>query len=164
VTYEAAEVIERGGEDLESVFRAEYPGVARLIGSIVRDPGRAEELAVEVFLRWGKRSGPGSAGAWLRRVAVRLALDELRKRKRWERVSGLFGKNRTEGAAERRFAVTRTLEALKKRDVELLVLRTEGLSYEELAQVLGLNLASVGTLLARARKSFEEEYRRHDPE
>ncbi len=54
------------------------------------------------------------------------------------------------------------LGALPTRQAELLLLRHEGLSYDEVAAALGLNPASVGTLLARAQQAFRKEYvKRH---
>ena len=40
----------------------------------------------------------------------------------------------------------------------LLLLRADGLSYDETAAALNLNPSSVGTLLARARQAFRKEY------
>ena len=40
----------------------------------------------------------------------------------------------------------------------MLLLRSEDLSYEELAGALDLNPASVGTLLSRAQEAFRKEY------
>jgi RNA polymerase sigma-70 factor (ECF subfamily) len=40
----------------------------------------------------------------------------------------------------------------------LLLLRSHGLSYGELASALHLNPASVGTLLSRAQDAFRKEY------
>jgi RNA polymerase sigma-70 factor (ECF subfamily) len=37
--------------DIESLFRARFDRVARVIARVVRDPARAEELAVEAFVR-----------------------------------------------------------------------------------------------------------------
>ena len=37
--------------DIETIFVAQYDRVARVIARVVRDPARAEELAVEVFLK-----------------------------------------------------------------------------------------------------------------
>lgn len=147
-------------ENLEDLFRAEYPTVARLIASITRDPGRAEELAVEVFLRWDKQSGVENSAAWLRRTAIHIALDELRRRRRSERLQSLLPWRTPPAQLETQTQVTRALAALKPRDAELLLLRAEGLTYEELAQTCNLTPASVGTLLARARKAFEKEYSR----
>jgi 2-iminoacetate synthase ThiH len=42
----------------------------------------------------------------------------------------------------------------------LLMLRAEGLSYQELAATLRLHPASVGTMLARAEEKFKREYER----
>ena len=44
------------------------------------------------------------------------------------------------------------------RQTELLLLRHDGASYEELASTLELNPASVGTLLSRAQQAFRKEY------
>jgi len=40
----------------------------------------------------------------------------------------------------------------------MLVLRTQGFDYQQLAAMLELNAASVGTLLARAQDGFRREY------
>lgn len=50
------------------------------------------------------------------------------------------------------------LAALRPRQAEMLLLRLEDLSYEELASALDLNPASVGTLLSRAQEAFRKEY------
>lgn len=40
--------------DIEAIFRAQYARLARVIASVIRDPARAEELAVEVLLKWSR--------------------------------------------------------------------------------------------------------------
>ena len=66
--------------DLDAAFCAHYTKVFRIIARVVHDPARAEELAVEVFLKlWKKQLQPGAnPEAWLYRVVVRTGLDELR--------------------------------------------------------------------------------------
>jgi DNA-directed RNA polymerase specialized sigma24 family protein len=56
--------------DIDALFRAHYRRVARMIARVVRDPARAEELAVEVFLKlWRNSSAQGDhAEGWLYRV------------------------------------------------------------------------------------------------
>jgi RNA polymerase sigma-70 factor (ECF subfamily) len=54
--------------------------------------------------------------------------------------------------------VRTVLAALDSRQAELLLLRSSGLSYEEVAAALDLNPASVGTLLSRAQQSFRKEF------
>jgi len=159
--------IESEGTDLGAVFRAEYQGVARAIFRIILDPARAEELAVEVFIRWSQTrpaQNQNSEG-WLYRTAVRIALDELRfraRRRRYESLSRLVLPSPTpeqiQVAAEDRHAVREVLGSMGRRDAELLLLRNQGFSYEEIASALHLNPASVGTLLSRAQMAFRKEY------
>jgi len=51
--------------------------------------------------------------------------------------------------------VRKTLNLLSKRDKEVLVLKYSGYSYDEIAKTLKLNKSSVGTIIARAQKSFK---------
>lgn len=155
------------GTELEAVFHAHYDGIARLIASITRDPGRAEELAVEVFLKWttSEVTDASRISGWLHRTAVRLALDELRRRTRRERVERLVQvvrRPRTPEeihvASDREARVAAVLAAMKRRDTAILLLRAEGMTYEELASALSLNPASMGTLLTRAQTAFRKEY------
>jgi RNA polymerase sigma factor (sigma-70 family) len=54
--------------------------------------------------------------------------------------------------------VRAAIHRLGERERQLLLLRAEGYGYRELAAALGLNEASVGTLLARAKRAFRESY------
>lgn len=153
--------------DLENIFRAQYGRIARVIAGVVRDRARAEELAVEVFLKlWrNRRAQGGQAEAWLYRVAVRTGLNELRRQMRQARYERLLGFARgwptpedLHAAAEERENVRLVLGTMAPRRAELLLLRSQGLSYDQMACALGLHPASVGTLLRRAQQAFREEY------
>ena len=78
--------------DFEQTFRAQYERIARVIAGVVHDSARAEELAVEIFLKfWRNPKAHGeNANGWLYRAAVRKALDELRRRNRRARYESLF--------------------------------------------------------------------------
>jgi RNA polymerase sigma factor (sigma-70 family) len=56
-------------------------------------------------------------------------------------------------------SVRLALESLSERDRQLLLMREEGFKYEEIANVIGVAPASVGTLIARALRRFVEVYR-----
>jgi len=47
---------------------------------------------------------------------------------------------------------------MKNSQAELLILRSDGFTYEEIAMALKLNPASVGTLLNRAEEAFRKAY------
>jgi RNA polymerase sigma-70 factor (ECF subfamily) len=156
-----------GGVDIETIFHTHYERIARIIARVLRDPSRAEELAVEVFLKWSRNpSARGeNAQAWLRRVAVRAGLDELRRegrRTRHRSVLRFVGYAPTpediRASKEEQERVRAVLATIQPRQAELLILRSEGLRYDELASTLDLNPASIGTFLSRAEQAFRKEY------
>jgi len=163
-----------GGFDFDSVFLSHYPRLARIIARVTGDPARAEELAVEALWKlWRSPEAHGEgAGAWLYRTAVRLGLNELRgsgRRARHESLAEVPANfpdpEQARAAAEERRQVREVLAALDARQASLLVLRTSGLSYEELAAALELNPSSIGTLLSRAQQAFRKEYvKRYGPQ
>lgn len=157
--------------ELEVVFRAEYRRIARVIARVTRDPGRAEELAVDVLLKWERtpRAHGDHASGWLYRTAVRVGLNELRggaRRSWYERLfsqpEGTADGPRTpedvHAVSEDQRQVRTVLRVLPWRSAAMLLLRSEGLSYLEIAGALNVNPGSVGTLLARAQRAFRKEF------
>lgn len=156
----------------EQVFLEHYPRVVRIIGRVVSDRARAEQLASDVFwklFRHGRNALDQQVGAWLYRAALSAALDALRVAGRRSRHEAAAAVETTRAARprdpladmlleERRAQVQTTLRRLKRRDARLLLLRAAGLTYEEVARTLGLNPRSVGTLLNRAEAAFEREH------
>src|SRR5579871_4126385 len=70
--------------DIDSLFAEHYAAVTRLIYRVVGDTGWAEELASEAFWKLHRdppRSDRNLVG-WLYRTGLRLALDNLKMRKR----------------------------------------------------------------------------------
>jgi len=158
--------IEESPPSFKTTFYLHYDRIARTIARVVGDPACAEELATEVFWKlWRSPHAQGEkAGGWLYRTAIHLAVCELRRRarhSRYERLLRLVSPSTPEeirAAREEQEQVRRVLAAIKPRDAELLLLRGNDFSYEEIAAALGLNTASVGTLIGRARLAFRKEY------
>jgi RNA polymerase sigma-70 factor (ECF subfamily) len=154
--------------DFETLFETHYESTARAIARVIHDNGRAEELAVEAFLKLSRnpQAQGDKAGAWLHRTAIRLALDELRRRSRRTRYEGLLaifasGPRRPDelfSAAQEQGRVRAVLAGIGTRHAELLLLRHDGASYDELASSLEIHAASVGTFLSRAQQAFRKEY------
>jgi RNA polymerase sigma-70 factor (ECF subfamily) len=151
----------------DGLFADNYAALTRVIYRVVGDMGCAEELAAEAF--WKLHRNPPASdhnlGGWLRRTGLRLALDNLKKRKRRAHYEALAPgpealQNPEEALAqlEQRARVRQVLMVLKREYATLLVLRSEGYSLGEMASVLNLNPGSVGTFLARADAAFRKEY------
>lgn len=164
----------RAGDWFEGAFREHYPRVVGVLARLTGDRGQAEEIAADVFSKLSRRpallGGRNGFTAWLYRVATNAGLDALRanaRRLRREdeagaerlRASGQSGALEELLSQERRARVRTVLAALKPRDAQLLLLRADGLAYRELAEALGVQPGSVGTLLARAETEFERRFR-----
>jgi RNA polymerase sigma-70 factor (ECF subfamily) len=153
--------------DFEAFFYSQYDRTARAIVRVVRDPARAEELAVEAFWKLWRHPGAHSEKAvgWLYRAAIRMALNDLRRQARSNRYEALSDSphgsptpEEAHAAAEEQRHVRLVLTAIDPRKAELLLLRSNGLSYEELASSMKMNPKSVGSLLSRAQDAFRKEY------
>ena len=155
-------------EALDAIFGAHYERIARVIGRVIHDQARAEELAVDVFLKWWRnpRAHGEHAEGWLYRAGVRTALDELRRQTRRDRFERLFSLARqSPPTPEQLFAanagqqrVRAVLGALSRRHAELLLLRAQDLTYQEIAAALALHPNYVGSLVSRAQEAFRKEF------
>ena len=166
-TRAVADTAQEDSFDFESFFHAHYERIARVIARLIGDPARAEELAVEALWKlWqNPRAHGDSAGGWLYRTAVRMGLNELRSTVRRARheslaepVAAFPSPEEVRAAAEEQRQVRQVLAALDPRQAGLLLLRSSGLSYQEVADAMEINPASVGTLLSRAQEAFRKEY------
>jgi RNA polymerase sigma factor (sigma-70 family) len=163
----------RAGLTFERVFLAYYPRIVTVLYRVVGDRTRAEELTNEVFWRahrqWSSRAVNTNPGGWLYRTATNLGIDDLRlttRRRRYEQTAARDVCD--EGASptpldgllqmEKRIQVQAVLYSMKKWQAQILILRSSGLSYEELASALGIKRTSVGTTLARAEREFHKRY------
>jgi RNA polymerase sigma-70 factor (ECF subfamily) len=159
----------------ELVVRFERP-VYTLILRMVHDPAAAEDLAQEVFVKAFRHLATydpeRKLASWLFKIAHNSSIDHLRRAVvetvplAAEKDEGgdflaVLADTSTEGplAAVERRAMARALEraiaGLRGEYREAVVLRyVEGLSYQEICDVLGLPLGTVKTNLHRARKEL----------
>lgn len=162
------------GRRLEALFREHYPRVVGLLARLTGDRGQAEEIAADAFSKLAGRplllQERDDCTPWVYRVATNAGLDAIRSRSRRKRreeeaQAAILAAGPQPDAlnemlrAERRARVRAVLGALKPRDAQLLLLRADGLAYREVAQTLGIQPGSVGTLLARAEAEFERKFR-----
>jgi RNA polymerase sigma-70 factor, ECF subfamily len=158
--------------DLETLFHQQWNRLCAALYRFTGDPAEAEDLAMEAFVQLWQHP-PANAenlGGWLYRVATRLGLNRLRAAARRGRYELSAERDQTEaddpehaaGLRQERARVRSVLAQMDERQARLLLLRHAGFSYQEIAAALELNLASVGTLLARAEQAFSKLYEKED--
>ncbi len=156
--------------DIEALFRGHYGRVTRMIARVVGDRVRSEDLAVDAFLKlWRNHKAQSeNVEGLLYRVAVRAGLDELRRQRRrghYERMLA-WVQPRPRAAtpedihsvSQKQSKVRSVLSVLEPRQAQFLVLRSQDFTYQEVASILNMNPASIGTLVSRAEESFRKEY------
>lgn len=145
------------------------------VGALLRrmlDPvgldGLTEDLAQETFLRAFRAldrfdlEGPASFSTWLLRIASRLAINELaRKRPRLAPADGL-GSPTTPESEHRRKRIGQAIAAavgeLPPTFRAAFILREyHGLDYAEISEMLDLELGTVKSRLSRARRLLREQ-------
>jgi RNA polymerase sigma-70 factor (ECF subfamily) len=140
------------------------PGLVRLSYAICRDRHRAEELVQEAFVRLWRSppdAGEPAIASWMRSTVTNLSISAIRRKRRdWTLIdeSGTARDLRAEmpgRAGERREDLSRIAAALERLDPDkraMIMLRVnEGLSYEAIANHLGVPIGTVMSRLNRAR-------------
>lgn len=134
--------------------------LARLLGA--EDPESVvQEAFLKVYARWESLRDPAAAPAYLRRTVVNLSKNSLRHRmvRRRHAEQEAPAVPSAEVSAHARHEVAAVLTAiagLPRRRREALVLRHWlGLSYQEIADALGVSAGSARSLASRAISELE---------
>ncbi len=144
--------------DYEDFFRREFPRVVRTVYLVVRDVGRAEELSQEAFIQlfrhWTKVSGYERPDAWVRRVAIRLAVRNSRRdRLRWLLERETFPAPQAEGTS---VELDQALEQLSTSQRAAVVLHYyEDRPVDEIADILDCSTNTVKSHLHRGRNRLK---------
>ena len=154
--------------DVERLFRTYNAALVRYLTRRLGDRDWAEEVAQETFVRALRQDSITNERAWLFAVATNLVRDEARKDARRRRHLALLAEQERDSVAEpevtsleraQEAALARkAIDALAERDRLALLMREEGLDYNEIAEALELSPGSVGTTLSRARRRLVEGY------
>jgi RNA polymerase sigma-70 factor (ECF subfamily) len=167
--------------DFDGFFATEFPVIARAAWFVVLDTGVAKEIAQEAFCRayerWDRVARYDRPGAWVRTVAIRLALRTRDRRRRETPLGEVDTIRSSQGrAAGSPGAATDTaiatlenvdlqaaLRGLPRQQRAALVLRYLcDLDIEELAEVIGCKPATARVHLHRGRQALGQALGGHD--
>lgn len=151
-------------ELLDSLVREHLDSVYRVAFSVVRDSALAEDVAQDAILKAWKAlptfRGDSSLRSWVLRITHNTAISTLRRRREELRDPALLpeqeSRSSTEAEAVQHLSIDAFEEALDQLDElsrSIVVLReVEGLTYEEIADLVGVPLPTVKTRLLRGRR------------
>ncbi|MGH2464668.1 MAG: RNA polymerase sigma factor [Candidatus Limnocylindrales bacterium] len=138
--------------DLDAELVAAYPMLARRLTVILSDSDEGQDVAQAAFARALERRSRfrgGDVRAWLYTIGIRLALNELRRRRRLVALSD---------ATEPVWAMTSepdlwiALAHLEPRQRAALVLATlDGYTHAEIGSILGVREGTVSSWISRSK-------------
>lgn len=147
----------------------------RLLGDLESARDASQEVFLRVFRAAGRAEPRGKVSTWLYRIAVNHCLNQLRRKRlvRWLSLADLFESAEGEQAPDaevpdpgpdperaleerqRWIATRRAIQRLPPgQRAVLLLARFEGLSYREIAEVLGVTEGAVESRLVRAMRKL----------
>lgn len=154
----------RGDPDaFDVIVRRHQQGTINVAWRLLGDSHGAQDAAQEAFLRVWERAAAyrptASFKTYLYRILTRLCIDQHRKRRpapsdQLDRLEGgVAAPDEALMQRERAAKVRAAIQALPQRQRVALVLRHyEGMSYDEVAAVMGCSARAVDSLLLRARE------------
>ena len=155
---------------VEQAFDALHQPVFHYVRSLTGNAAEAEDITQDVFLRLHAELGRGrrveNLKPWCFKVAHNLAASMGRRQKTQDQYLAAAGEEPPpfEAGAEENLLlkeqagrIALAMEKLSPMERQCLYLRTEGLLYREIAEVLGVRVPSIQTYLARAMKKVVKE-------
>jgi RNA polymerase sigma-70 factor (ECF subfamily) len=145
------------GSSFEQIAASVYPALVRRLTLMLRDHAAAEDVAQAALLKGYQAWSPGAIAdprAWIFTIAVRLALNENRRRRRWwspdREVDGSVEMNTDPD-------LWIALGELSQHERICLVLNVlDGYSQTEIARRLGVPAGTVATWLYRGKAKLRE--------
>jgi RNA polymerase sigma-70 factor (ECF subfamily) len=155
-------------EDVAALARAYGRHVFRAAWRVLGTRAASEDVQQQVFLRLIE-DPPADVRSWpafLTTAATRLAIDHLRRQRRWALLAPLWKTGEVEDSpaeeaerAEEGRRVQKALARMNPRDASCFVLRhVQGMSPAEVATTLGISENNVSVISHRARKALEASF------
>ena len=161
-----------GNKDaFEDIYRIHVGRVYGVCLRILGDRSRAEDVTQQVFIRsWVKLAsfrGESSFGSWIHRIAVNVALNELKTSVSMQNRNLFLDDIKTESAyqgshsQETQIDLENAIAALPPGARAVFVLHEiEGFNHEDIAKKLDLAIGTCKAQLSRARKLLREALKR----
>lgn len=150
--------------------------------NIVQDRDDAEDVLQETFIQVhgsiGSFKGESTLSTWVHKIAIRKALEKLRKRKTRQRIQSVIpwwmpNEKRSVDvvemnpgiAAENKEKATALYKAIAqlpdKQQLAFTLIRIQGMKHEEATEIMGLGVKAIESLLSRAKENLKKKLEKY---
>jgi len=156
-------------QEATDLYRAHSKALYNTALRIVRDPGEAEEIMQDTFLKYFTREIPvlseAKRYAWLRKVCIHMSIDALRRRKKDLKLLESLGfeevEEEEEGTLPEGMDVMRIRDALERLphpySLILDLILIEGMDYAGIARMTGQKETTLRSWYSRGRVRLIKE-------
>lgn len=146
--------------------------------NILQDKAEADDSAQEVFIQVYESISSfkqqSSLATWIYRIAVRKALDKLRKRKTRQQLRKFLpwwmpeeNKSRSENFnhpgitlenKQKAALLFRAIDALpEKQKIAITLIKVQGMNYEEASEIMDQSIKAIESLISRAKQNLQKQ-------
>lgn len=150
--------------------------------NILQNPDDAEDALQETFIQVYESihgfKTESRISSWVHKIAIRKALEKLRKRKARQRIQSIIPWWMPEEkrsvdlaelnpgiAAENKEKATVLYKAIAqlpdKQQLAFTLIRIQGMKYEEATEIMGLGVKAIESLLSRAKENLKKNLEQH---
>ncbi|WP_411681955.1 sigma-70 family RNA polymerase sigma factor [Clostridium thailandense] len=155
-------------QNFKIAYEKYYDTILRRISYLTQDIHAAEDLAQEVFIKlYNSPPVHDNIAAWLNKVSANVSYNYIRDKKIHEGKNEMIYEKETDNVISiEEVAINncevdltkKVLNMLSSRDRMCLLLKFSGYKYSEIAEVIGVDKNSIGTLISRAQTKFKKNY------
>ena len=150
--------------------------------NILQDPDDAEDALQETFIQVYESiagfKGESSLLTWVHKIAIRKALEKLRKRKTRQRIQsvipwwmpeekrsvdmallnpGIAAENK-----EKASALFKAIDQLpENQKLAFTLIRVQGMKHDEVTEIMGLGVKAIESLLSRAKENLKQHLEKY---
>ncbi|MBV7274472.1 sigma-70 family RNA polymerase sigma factor [Clostridium sp. PL3] len=155
-------------QNFKTAYKKYYDTIFRRISYLTQDIHAAEDLTQEVFIKlYNSPPVHSNIAAWLNKVSANVSYNYIRDKKIHEGKNEMIYEKETDNVISiEEVAINncevdltkKVLNMLSSRDRMCLLLKFSGYKYSEIAEVIGVDKNSIGTLISRAQTKFKKNY------
>ena len=155
--------------DFEEIYEAFSDKIFRLCKSYTNDDEWAKDLMqdtfMQVYLNIRKFRNDSSVGTWVYRIASNICMRQIERASKSKNITASLPEPNSGGPTEepdRHEQLYACISQLEKTDRLIITMVLDGLSYKDIAEILGVSEGNLRVKIHRIKKSLTEKFKEYE--